>query len=151
MISTHPTPSLSASYLYFLLWLVIVTIILGLIGMYFPKLVSQAVIVPYISAFYIMAQRYVKKYAVLPSKIQRWQLALGCIVIFWLYSIAAGVLGLWLTTGQLDFTPVREALGTGQFLTIFIGLFVFIDTILILFSYWFLGKPTAKMLAHYHG
>lgn len=144
--------ALASSYLSFLIWLILSTMVVGMLGMLLPQLFSLMILLPYIIAFVHMALRFVKKFQLLPTTKQRWQLSIGCASIFLLYSCLAGGLGLILSQDG-DINALYQVLGNTHFVIFFVGLYLCINAILVMLGYWFLGKPTAKMLAYYqqHG
>ncbi|GAA5011324.1 hypothetical protein GCM10023206_19520 [Acinetobacter puyangensis] len=141
---------LLANYAIFSLWLIIFTVVLGFLGMLSAQIVSMFALLPYLLAFYLMALRFVKVNKVLPSSMQRWQLSIGCASIFWLYSIVAGLIGLFIAQGRIDFAAIQHAFSSGAFVIVFLGIFFILNAFLVFLGYWFLGNPTAKMLAHHH-
>ncbi|TXJ07907.1 MAG: hypothetical protein E6Q25_06815 [Acinetobacter sp.] len=140
---------LFSSYVYFLLWLIASTILCGLLGIVLPQLLSLLILFPYILSFVNMAMRYVKKFQHLPNTTQRWQLSIGCASIFLLYSTLAGIIGLMLTQNA-SLSDLYAALNNLSFVIFFVGLYLCINAILVLLGYWFLGKPTTRMLKYYH-
>lgn len=147
----NSTPNyLMASYLFFLVWLIVLTVLLGIVGAFFSQIVSYIILFPFIIAFFLMAQRFVKTYQFAPDSKQRWQLSSGCTSIFWLYSVVAGVIGLMLVQGKIDFAPLMYALHNSTFVIFFIGIFLCVNALLVGLGFWFLGKPTQKMLKHHH-
>ncbi|MCH4247056.1 MAG: ABZJ_00895 family protein [Acinetobacter populi] len=138
------------SYAIFSMWLITFTFLLGFLGMLSAQIVSLFALLPYLLAFYLMTVRFVKVNKILPTVTQRWQLSLGCTTIFWLYSILAGIIGLLMTQGHIDFGALKQAFSNIIFVIIFLGIFFILNAFLVVLGYWFLGNPTAKMLAHYH-
>lgn len=140
-----------ASFLYFFICLVLLTIGIGGLGFIAPQLASVMVSIPYLIGFYLMGLRFARRYQVAPTTKQRWQLSLGCCAIFWLYSILAGFIGLWLATGhqQINFSALSDALHNHFFTLLLLGLFTLISLLFIGLGYLFLGKPLNKMVAFY--
>ncbi|KAA8735285.1 hypothetical protein F4V57_00330 [Acinetobacter qingfengensis] len=140
--------NLFSSYCYFLLWLIVLTVLLGIIGAFLPQFFSMLILMPYVIAFYLMTNRFLKHYHRLPDKKQRMQLSTGCATIFWCYSIVAGYIGLMLTQKTLtpDFSSLWLALHNQTFVIFLIGLFLCVNALLVGLGYWFLGKPAARML-----
>lgn len=132
----------------FLMWLIVFTVLLGLSGIIFPQILSMLVLLPYLLSFFLMAQRFIKKTQQTPNMAQRWQLSIGCATTFWLYSILTGLLGIFIAQGRIDFSAIQHAFSSWAFLLVFSAIFLILNAFLVLLGYWFLGKPTAKMLEH---
>lgn len=136
------------NYLIFLLWLIVFTCALGLIGYLLGGGVGMLVLLPYIMAFHRMTHSLLKRSRVLPSRSLRLQLAVGCNVVFWLYGLVAGYIGIVLAQKTLkpNLDSAFYMFQAPDIKQILLFIFVFIISLLIGLSYWFLGKPAARML-----
>ena len=135
--------------IYFLCWLIALTFALGALGMLLPQVFSVLVLLPYMISFYLMARHFVKKMKTIPDMTSRWHLSIGCATAFWFYSIIAGIVGIFMVQGRIDFAPITNALSSGAFVLIFLLIFLMVNAFLVLLGFWFLGKPTQMMLKKY--
>jgi lysylphosphatidylglycerol synthetase-like protein (DUF2156 family) len=140
---------LLSSYCIFLIWLIVFTCLLGALGALLPSLASKLILLPYACAFYLMSSRLIKRQQALPNQQQRIMLAIGCVVVFWVYSVLAGYLGLMLVQQTLhpEWGNIFYAFENQSFVTFIIAAFLFMNALLIGLSYWFLAKPAARILA----
>ncbi|MFC3901537.1 hypothetical protein SAMN05421749_101191 [Acinetobacter marinus] len=132
--------------LYFLCWLIVLTFALGALGMLLPQVFSMLVLLPYMISFYLMTRHYLKKKHAVPDMALRWHLSIGCATAFWLYSIVAGLIGIFLLQGSVDLAPLWHALNSFAFVLIFASIFLMVNAFLVLLGFWFLGKPAQMML-----
>lgn len=146
-------PSIRSSLASFSLWFIIVTSIFGLLAMlvsqsgisFLIPFFSASIMLPYMIAFYLMTQHFIKKHQTTPQPKQRWMLSLGCLFIFWVYTFIAGAIGLWLS----DIHLAQQDMGAYVFfILIFGGYLIGINLMLVLLGYFFLGKPAEIMLKH---
>lgn len=133
-VSTPQYPILK-SLAVFWLTLTGLTIVFGLIGIYLPHVVSYLALLPYFISFWIMARYFTRQFG-LPQRRQRNYMAIGALLIFWGYSVIAGAIGIqlshqWAVLAQVDWNV----------LSLWLGLLAFINLILWMISYWFLGTP----------
>ncbi len=135
--------------IYFLCWLIALTFALGALGMLLPQVFSMLVLLPYMISFYLMARHFVKKMKDAPDMTTRWYLSIGCATAFWFYSIIAGIVGIFLLQGGVDFAPIAHALSSTAFVFVFLSIFLMVNAFLVLLGFWFLGKPTQMMLKKY--
>lgn len=142
----------TASLIRFLLILIGFTLVFGIIGLLAPmlaSLLSYGVLLPYFIAFVMMSNFFVAKNQALPSLRQRWQLSIGAMLLFWVYSAVAGSIGFVLSQDVDDalallFTPLYQSA-----LTLWMLLLMLLSIILVGLGFWFLGKPLA-MIHHVH-
>ena len=138
------------NYLTFSVWLILFTCLLGLIGVLIKSLASSLILMPYVLAFYLMSNSLLKRTQVLPSRALRLQLAVGCNLMFWLYSLLAGYIGIALDqkTATPNLDGLLMMLQNPDFKQQLLTIWVFLIVLLIGLSYWFLGKPAARILQH---
>ena len=144
-------PSIRSSLLHFLIWLVVVTVLFGVVALgcaalgipFFNQAISMLIMLPYMISFYQTTQYFIKKYDTLPTNKQRWLISISCVMIFWIYSVIAGFIGLWLSDVQIQ---LKEIPPMNSLLLLFIGYIFIINAFLILMGYFFLGKPAQIML-----
>ena len=145
-------PSIRSSLVHFLMWLVVVTVLFGVVALvctslglpFFSEAISMLIMLPYMISFYQMTKHFVKKYQTSPSTLQRWLLSLGCILVFWLYTFGAGMLGMWLSGASLQFNGLPPL---NSMMLLFLGYLVVVNLFLLFIGYFFLGKPAHIMLA----
>ena len=143
--------SIRSSLLHFLIWLIVATLLFGLVALvctsfgipFFSEAISMLIMLPYMMSFYQMTQHLVKKYHVLPNKPQRWLLSIGCVVLFWLYTFGAGMLGIWLSGAEIR---LKEIPPLNDLMLLFLGFVLLINIFLVVIGYFFLGKPAEIML-----
>lgn len=136
------------SYAIFSAWLISFTILLGFLGMLSSEVASMFALLPYLLAFYLMTFRFLKVNKSVPSNKQRWQLSIGCASAFWLYSILASLIGLFIIQGKIDFAPIQHAFSSAALVILLMGTFFILNAFLVFLGYWFLGKPTTKIFNH---
>lgn len=145
--------SIRSSFAQFTLWFIVTTAVFGLIAMITTQIgfsflipfFSMSIMLPYMISFYLMTKHFIKKYQTVPEKKQRWQLSLGCLGIFWMISIIAGLLSM-LISGA-DFSQIDGG-AMVFFVLILGGYLMLINILLVVLGYFFLGKPASMMLSH---
>ena len=138
----------AASLIRFLLILIGFTLVLGIIGLLAPMLasvLSYGVMLPYFIAFAMMSNFFVAKNQAIPSLRQRWQLSIGAVLMFWLYSAIAGSIGLMLSQDINDALALMLTPAYQSALTLWVMMLMMMSIVLIGLGFWFLGKPLARI------
>lgn len=148
-------PSLYPSFLRFGLYFFAVTCGFGLFGIlltllgfaFLIQLLSYVVLLPYLISFYLMTQHYLKNHQAIPPNKQRWQLSLGCLIIFWLYTLFTILINLYLSNTEFNFMSIQQLFAVPSFAILIGFAFCSLNLLLLILGYAFLGKPAKIMLS----
>lgn len=141
--------SLRPYFLWFFLLSLIITFIIGLIGLFLP-IGSGGFLTafPYLIAMIVVLFRFLKKEKRAPTSSEKHKLALGFMGIFWGYSLIGFIVGL-LWASRADPQVLDDAwtyLQHPRFFIYAIGLFLLLAVPLYLVTLWFYGKQARRMV-----
>lgn len=147
-------PSLGPSLFRFGLYFLIMTSMFGLLGMLVAQsnhallnqIFSFTVLLPYLISFYLATQYFIKTYKTTPKAQHRWQFSLGCLIIFWAYTIITVIIGMLLTQTSFNTDSLAQLLKMPLLLLILASVMLLFNLMIFLVGFWFLGKPANIML-----